>query len=279
MYGEQLTIIDSEEVAYILGLMLADGYLKSGSLALQEDDKEILEKVSLWLGSGPPYYIPPQKNRYSLKGQWKITFAKEKYHMFNHLGEDKSKIPEMANHLVHHFIRGIFDGDGCISIEKRYITKYPGKAIPASFQILFNKREHAEHVRDLLCKTLDLNLNKIIEKTGQGKIVIYKIVWSGTNSIVKIRDWLYKDATMYLTRKKIKFDMVKVGDPIAAAKAGAKANSLKNRSKYITWKCKTCLKEVCTSPSRIKIYCSPECLWSRSKKQFLDDNPGIKLEP
>jgi len=279
IYGHIFEQIDTPEKAYILGLMYADGYLKYGALALQEDDQDILIKISNYTKCNAPYYIKPQENRLSDKGQYKVSMGKETNNFIKHLNNDESLIPELGD-LMPHFIRGIFDGDGCIALDNRYIKMHPNKAIPGHFYILFNKREHAEIIQDILCTSLNLKKNKIKARTGLGSTIIYEIRWSGTNTLISIRNYLYQNANLFIIRKKDKFFQIKAGDIRAAALKGNAARMKQYINKRIIWYCKWCGKTLITCQSSKKTYCSNTCAASgRIHERSCNENTGIKREP
>lgn len=226
MYGTYFSQIDTSNKAYILGLIFADGCLKNiGQLALEENSKNLLEQIALEIGCNQPRYIPSQENRYSKKGQYRISIGKERENLKKLIGINKDKLPTLEANLRSHFLRGVFDGDGTISLDKRYIKLYPNSAIPGDFHILFNFREHAEACSLWLQEEAKVNKTKIIQRYGQGMIPIYRIRWGGTNSLISIRSWLYKDAEIQLERKKNIFFSIKEGDIINAARKGGLANA------------------------------------------------------
>ena len=102
----------------------------------------------------------------------------------------------LKHEYLHHFMRGYFDGDGCISkcslVNKR-------KVVQKSFNILgtFN---FINAYKIILEKNCNINCNKICKKGN-----IYSISYSGNVIINNIYNFLYKDATIYLERKKYKF--------------------------------------------------------------------------
>lgn len=119
--------IDTEEKAYWLGFMYADGniykYNQSWSieLTLQEQDVEHLKKYARFIGySGEPKY------RESTKAYRVSTGSRR---MAEQLAQ-KGCVPRKSliltfptydivpSELMRHFIRGYFDGDGCISLKQ-----------------------------------------------------------------------------------------------------------------------------------------------------------------
>ena len=118
--------INTEEEAYWLGFILADGCnIGNKNLRVNIKDKGHLEKLSKLIyidekpisitdhGFGPIYYFSCTK--------------KEIINNLNNYGvvPRKSKIakfPIIKEHLYRHFIRGLFDGDGsiCYTMDKNY---------------------------------------------------------------------------------------------------------------------------------------------------------------
>jgi intein-encoded DNA endonuclease-like protein len=108
-------IIDTEEKAYVLGLIYSDGSVyKRGNIhciaiRLQEDDKDLLEKVALAMGTNKlPMYISPRRDRYSTKGQYALDIKNKKLteRLLDMNVKDKDNIPDIPKNLYHHFIRG-----------------------------------------------------------------------------------------------------------------------------------------------------------------------------
>jgi hypothetical protein len=126
--------IDTEDKAYFLGLLFADGnnYVKSKnrkyytiSIVLQERDKKILEKMRDTIAPGYNLYFYKPKNK-NCQNTYKLSIRNK--HLSDQLSSlgcvpAKSLILKFPNHnifknknLIKHFIRGYFDGDGCLGI-------------------------------------------------------------------------------------------------------------------------------------------------------------------
>lgn len=113
--------IDTEDKAYFLGLLYADGniYLKRNrvQITLQKKDKYILEEFSKFINSTAKLYVDREKY-YKL-----ILDSKKMVKDLINLGcipkkSLKLKFPsceQVPENLMNHFIRGYFDGDGSIS--------------------------------------------------------------------------------------------------------------------------------------------------------------------
>lgn len=195
--------IDNEKKAYILGLIYADGSHNTKyntiTFSLQEKDRDILDKITnIIQPTKPLMFLKKRKDTH--QNQYRLSISNEhisktllKYGVI----ENKSFairfpifIPE---HLIHHFVRGYFDGDGCISIYK-IKEKYKS----CSISIVSNE-EFLLSIQDLMVKKLKLNKTKLAkDRRGNN---IYSLVYGGKQNCIKIRDWLYKDATIYMERK------------------------------------------------------------------------------
>lgn len=200
--------IDTEAKAYFLGFLYADGAMTHNSmkLTLHSKDLHILQTFKKEIESEHQFindrgYIRIQIGNLKLyqdlldKGcglrkSLTLTFPTE---------------IQVPNYLIRHFIRGYFDGDGCITygINKKYkhlnwkfsiIATYPfntklqailGKEIYSSFQ---NVKLYREKDNDKLC---------------------YLTVGSSSDHLIeKIYNYLYKDSEFFLIRKKNKFEEI-----------------------------------------------------------------------
>lgn len=197
--------INTPNKAYFFGFLYADGYnnedKKYIEISLAEQDIEILERFKKDIEfTGNITYIRKQKGwqtqrRLKLYGQASIDCS--------NLGMHKNKtykidFPNISSNLIHHFIRGFFDGDGCICKDKRNIyfcsftsqknmlesiNKYFLIAFPNYYQkIIFNKRKK------------EVNDN------------VFTSVFSGNLSAMDLFCYMYKDANgLFLNRKFQKF--------------------------------------------------------------------------
>lgn len=117
-------IIDTEHKVYTLGFLYVDGYNNEKKnivkISLVENDKEILEKIKSPICSQKPlrYY------KYKTNRQPQYSFVIDNSHISSILSKlgvvqaktFKLKFPNFLNKkLIRHFIRGYFDGDGCIT--------------------------------------------------------------------------------------------------------------------------------------------------------------------
>lgn len=192
-------IIDTENKAYWLGFMMADGYNdeKTGKieLALSEIDLVHLELFKETLNSGSKITEKIIQNKYKAF-RLSLSSIEMSMDLASHgCIKNKSLKLEFPNtipqELLHHFIRGYFDGDGCMYISSSNIFS-------CCFSIL-----GTEGFLNKIVDNMNLHHNKK-EKKGN----VYSIRYGGRQQCLKIKDYLYKDATVYLKRKKEKFDLL-----------------------------------------------------------------------
>ena len=205
--------IDTEEKAYILGLLYADGWNQternSVSLSLKEADKEVLDKVtSLIQPTKPLKHIDMSNQRKKLgfensQNQYRLVIAnKHISQRLVELGCGKAKThnltfpteEQVPSHLVRHFVRGYFDGDGSVSGDKQKQFCFVGTEdflLPLQ-QILIEELGFSKTKLDQRHKNIDNNIRSLR--------------YCGINQCIEFREWLYKDATIYLERKKNIFD-------------------------------------------------------------------------
>lgn len=187
--------IDTPEKAYILGFAYADGSISPNrknqnsycfSLSIMESDKYLLEKIQVLMNCTHAIQTTNSNNRYSDKNQCHVGISSKHIHSdLLKLGMDtKDHIPDMQQHLIRHFVRGYFDGDGCVSVSKRNDIEMK---ILGTESFLNELNEH-------------INFSQVRYKKG-----IYEIRKSGINNALLFYKYLYQDATIYLNRKYDKF--------------------------------------------------------------------------
>ena len=185
--------IDTEEKAYWLGFLYADGYIdpERGEiiLGLADKDKEHIDKFRLFLETNAPYKdkINNQKKPYRFFRLYdkKLCEDLEKQGLYRKKSltlEPKMIIP---NEFLIAWSRGLFDGDGSI---------FPQK----------NSKNSIRYRIDLMgtepVLNYVMNLWQISKKLDRNRTVP-KIVVAGKREVNRILHLLYDDATIYLDRK------------------------------------------------------------------------------
>lgn len=206
--------IDTEEKAYWLGFLYADGAVSSKDngleLSLQLLDAEHLNKFKTFL-----------KSSSSIRLDFKI--GRCRFHVSNkQFKEDlikcgctprKSltlKFPSkdiLPEELYAAFIRGYFDGDGCLS-HTYSDTKKKRFTISASF---VSTKEFCKSLEEILSKE-NVYFNWNHDKRNNDNV--WSIKCNKTCS-VKLLNYIYKDAKIYLERKYSKYKFFKEHDNFA----------------------------------------------------------------
>ena len=195
-------IIDTEDKAYWLGFLYADGCVskdgKQTVLGLANEDVDHIKLFNKCIKS--TYEIThPDNNRYS-----RLTITKKKFteNLIN-----KGCVPakslilkfpteeQVPKKLLKHFIRGYFDGDGCLSTILRTIKGKPNPIMDCEVNFL--------GTLDMLTGITENIPIKNIRIFKFGKI--YKFRIRNKKDIITLLDYLYEDSHFYLKRKYNKY--------------------------------------------------------------------------
>lgn len=213
--------IKTEIQAYLLGFFTADGHLdtKRNTIVfnLSSVDAEMIylykEYISkdAWtkIESSIPYNSK-YKNQYTEDiARINISSKKLKESLVN-LGYsdrktyDELHIPKIDSELVRHFIRGYFDGDGCITgnarkpnpnnREKNWRFSYRAEFVSKTKTLLEEIKQELEK-NNITCSIL------LIKKDHT-----YRLNISARESLKKMYHYLYDNSNFYLKRKYLKFN-------------------------------------------------------------------------
>ena len=204
--------IDTEEKAYFLGFIAADGCVSQRtkncvvlSININKKDVEILEKFKESINfSGNIFFSKSRNNMCNIHcHSLKLTNDLSKYGIIKRK-TNKIIMPKLIGDLLRHFMRGYFDGDGCVSIHK---DKRPGKGDDrGNINIVSGSYDFIQKYVDILVEKANVKRNSIRDRKTGGRY--YVIDWGGLTDVENIYNFLYKDAKTYLSRKKEKYDEV-----------------------------------------------------------------------
>lgn len=194
-------VIDTEEKAYVLGFILADGSVVGNNLAicLQEGDKGLLEGILSAMESNHPlrfrdYSKARANGRPHQQDQWilrvknkKIVNDLAKYGIVQNKSLKTYYPQNVPDELFPHLLRGIFDGDGYVCKENEYQVKITGCVylLTSLQKMLKDKLGIESRIRDACDNGITKNL--FITKKADCK---------------RILDYMYSNATIYLERKR-----------------------------------------------------------------------------
>lgn len=202
--------IDTEEKAYFLGLIYADGSINNKLYTLQlnliEEDKYLLDCLNNYIYKNRPLReINPRELNHKI--QYQLTISSKKiYNDLNKLGiiQNKSIIGEwmidnsVPSKLMNHFIRGYFDGNGCIYNN----LKTKNKLVTFTGTTLF-----IEKLREFLVKNISLRKGNISNRNSSS-LYNSTLVFGGNLQVERIKSYLYNNATIFMKRKKEKFNQI-----------------------------------------------------------------------
>ena len=192
--------IDTEEKAYWLGFLEADGCVHSGNgdfrieLGLKAEDYHHLEKFKKFIG---------KNNKISWRAStksYRFNFRDKKIHSdLIRLGcvpkkslilnfPNESQVPD---NLLKHFIRGYFDGDGSFWFEGKQF----GLNILSSSSFLNGLKKRIKIFSDI-------SIYPVHYERPNGA---YRIQTGSSDVINAFLEWIYKDSNIYLDRKYQKY--------------------------------------------------------------------------
>jgi hypothetical protein len=197
--------IDNEHKAYWLGFLYADGYIsynnnqKIVGIALSEKDIDHVTAFKQDLNA--TYNIHTyQSSGYSDGRYCRLAITSDK--MFDDLCrcgvvERKTNIlvppsKEIINdNLISHFIRGYFDGDGCITYANTEHT---------DFKItILSTAEMLNYIKAYIEENKIATINKLYKRHEND--IVHNIDLAGNYQVRKFLDCIYCNATIYLQRK------------------------------------------------------------------------------
>jgi len=192
-------IIDSEEKAYFLGFLYADGYIDEKSnkvdLTLHNQDIEILNRfVTLLFPEGRPLKSIRSDYVRLVINSKKIVMDLKRHGCF----QKKTfllKFPTtVEREFIRDFIRGYFDGDGCVTVYKGTLNI----SIVGTIDFL----DGIKRIFNECCDTNDtLYDNRHPDRCNN----IRSLRYGGNILINRIYHYMYDNSIIYLSRKNNKF--------------------------------------------------------------------------
>lgn len=192
--------IDNEEKAYWLGFLYADGYVSELNstieLSLEEKDLSHLEKFRSFLGLENKPFNKKEKN---INGQifysYRLGFnSNEVKNALIKLGCKPNKTfilefptnKQVPQNLIHHFIRGYIDGDGCIYVSNNRISV----EVLGTEKFLLGYKKWVNLGTSRIYNFNHSNIKRVVNSNKQA---------------LDILDRIYQNASIYLQRKYDKY--------------------------------------------------------------------------
>jgi len=198
-------VLDTEEKAYWLGFLFADGSIHQGGttrrgkdpwcllINLAAKDREILERLKLSLKSTYPVTVIAKSKHPTVTlrvASAKLCASLVKHGCVPRKTQEELHIPEaLPRDLIPHFIRGYFDGDGYVGIDRGHLAvcfvAHTSTLLREFQQIMAEKG-----LRFCLCQSSD---------------GAFRLNCLGRSSRL-FGCWIYEGATVYLARKQAIFE-------------------------------------------------------------------------
>lgn len=177
--------LNKEESLYVLGFAYADGNVTKNELRFGLSIKDI-EQLVLFKKLFNSTAKIGTWNNYSCSISFCSTCMAAKLKELGivvNRGNFYKLKPHLPEDLIQHFIRDYLDGDGCISTNEQVV--------------FLGKPDILKFIRSTLHTKAGANLNNIRPRRGTSEVS-----WGGFNQANKIINWLYQDATIWLSRKR-----------------------------------------------------------------------------
>lgn len=203
--------IDTEDKAYWLGFIYADGYVGNSYfnnlvILLSKIDKNHLEKFKLAIdytgsirnaGKGG---FENSQDRYAINfTSKKMTSDLRKLGLYPGKSLTMTKMPELKEDLIRHFIRGYFDGDGSI-----YTSRTTSYFKDKKYQ--YQKIEVSIIGTELFLNEIKTYMPYSYFRIKESKTPEMKyLVFYGVNEMKSIYDFFYNESTVFLDRKHEKY--------------------------------------------------------------------------
>lgn len=202
--------IDTQNKAYFLGLIMADGNVfkednnksnrqSSISITLQDSDNYILSKFKEEIFVNTSVASDGRgASTISVRSN-KMADDLLKYNIMERKSFSTS-LPNIDDNLMKHLIRGILDGDGSVQGRQTDIkNRYKHSVGFCGTKLLMTQ------IRDYLVGKLNLtNVSVYTYKNRE----LSMVTWSAVKDMKLLYHYLYDDAETYLIRKKEKFDSI-----------------------------------------------------------------------
>lgn len=200
--------IDSEEKAYWLGFIYADGYVtgtnKVGITLSSEDENHLLKFKEAIKATYPV-------NTYEIKHGYKpgnycsrilVTSEKMRSDLIKHgCFCNKTNIitaPNIDKRLSKHFIRGYLDGDGCITSTKRSESKSAEYAVK-----ILGTDSLLDYIKEYIFNETQIVIGKYYKRRPEH--IVSSLELKGNIQVKKFLDSIYEESNIHLDRKYDKY--------------------------------------------------------------------------
>lgn len=199
--------IDTERKAYWLGFIYADGNITGNRLRIEimNEDKYLLNELRYDMKSSNKICncrsynsigMTPKDNVYIGFCSNKLVKDLSYYGVMPNKTFKIKNIPNINSELIRHFVRGYFDGDGTV-----YLDNKNHKDNRSIFGF-YGQYDFLNEIKNILINDINITNRKIYDKG-----TVSQVTFSRRDDILNFYNYIYKGATVYLKRKKAKFDI------------------------------------------------------------------------
>jgi excisionase family DNA binding protein len=217
--------IDTPRKAYWLGFFYADASISDSgifALGLERQDRYILESLAVDVGFDGP--IRDRENVKSINGHPRKAYPNSilalcSKRFLNHLAQKgvtprktfRLALPSLRADFRSHFVRGVFDGDGFISI-----SQLANARMWIQWGIVGQERL-LKQIHQIICEETRISLPAVRRKKGENCweiristsfLGVRRFPHGRIDDLLAIRAWLYQDACISLTRKRDEFERI-----------------------------------------------------------------------
>lgn len=201
---EYFSSIDTEEKAYILGFIAADGHVsdKEILISLSRKDIDILEKIrdSVGVNKDIKFYTGVSFSQSGKSEFAKFSFGtKEMINSLRDLGFSRHKtldfrMPKIDKSLIRHFIRGYIDGDGSFG---KYLHN---DGYYRSTMTICGTKEFLLDLMEIF-NSMGFVVFKKLHKRFNTENCCYTMTLCGNSNVLNVLNYLYLDSKIHLDRK------------------------------------------------------------------------------
>jgi hypothetical protein len=203
--------IDSPNKAYFLGFLFADGYNNEArgvvELSSSHKDYGMLYKLNMEIDSSKPVRRVESNGIKSCRIDWVSSKLSSdlKRHGCIQAKTFEITMPDIREDLMRHFIRGYFDGDGCISYSYSKKDNRFGNVFN-SVATVVGTDSFCRSLKDYLLNAVGVNSTILCRNKTSPEIKTVQV--SGNQQVIKFATWLYGGANLYMERKRRKIDEI-----------------------------------------------------------------------
>jgi hypothetical protein len=202
---------DSSEKFYVIGLIASDGCISGNFAKLVSKDRELVDYLKTITECTNLVREDRRMVNGNIQTYYGLHFSSvEMIEILNNYGITERKSltfspKNIPQEYLGDFIRGVFDGDGSLSVSRR---KDNG-ARTQKFSIVSGSEVFAKDLHSIFSDVVGISVNKIVrDNRGNG---IYNISVGKRDDVIRLGEWMYGETfnKFGLKRKKDKFNILK----------------------------------------------------------------------